>query len=211
MPPDPIKKKVSAALSALRLRNDTSRPTGPKSDDPAILLRAAMWLGEHDHALRKAFEAGGLDPANPLDWRELIGIFAQAHFGETRKGGRPEEWTPRKLAVLMMDFAAVRAKHPKKGQRDICKRLVEERPFAATYGDLSPETLRGYLKLATDQRLMLPLYQMLTHGTTDPVPGEESARADTWRRHEVAKSPESPQEMLDLLAELWKLEQKPSE
>ena len=54
----------------------------------ALLLTS----GDSDELLRKAFDAFGLDPANPFNWRALLWAFAHAHFAPPRKKGAPKQW-----------------------------------------------------------------------------------------------------------------------
>ena len=71
----------------------------------ALLLTS----GDSDELLRKAFDAFGLDPANPFNWRALLWAFAHAHFAPPRKKGAPKQWDDGKWCRLLSNFGEVKA------------------------------------------------------------------------------------------------------
>jgi hypothetical protein len=74
-------------------------------------------------AVRKAFAEFQFDPSKPSDWLELMGHFADAHFG-THKPGRSKEWTDEKLIKLWGRVGAIKAHRGIKSDGQACEILA---------------------------------------------------------------------------------------
>ena len=72
-------------------------------------------IGEYDRAIKKAFDAFGLDPKQPGHFRELLGILADILFGERGKGPKPR-WNPETTKQLVSDFDDLSSNHPEVSQ-----------------------------------------------------------------------------------------------
>jgi hypothetical protein len=59
---------------------------------------------EANPSLRAAFEAFGLDPREPDNWRLLLALLAEAFFVPKRKRGGQKVWDSTALWRLLIDF-----------------------------------------------------------------------------------------------------------
>ena len=117
----------------------------------SIGANVALTLGDSDGdaAVRKAFATADLDPVNPLNWRTLLEMFAEIHFGRRLPGpGRRRKWNSENLCRLIEDHAYMKAKHPKKNDTYLCKQICAE--FPNRYPSKDVQTLRRNLSNARD-------------------------------------------------------------
>jgi hypothetical protein len=117
---------VHAATSrcALRLRKD--------DEDPSAMLRA--------------FEAAGLDHRNPLDWRTLLSLFAEAHFGKIRT--KPQKWDVAALLDVLGDDREVQKMDPELSDVKICKLLRTDKRYKSKYSKYHLDALRKLVRHA---------------------------------------------------------------
>jgi hypothetical protein len=79
----------------------------------AACSRAALRLNDANktHAsMLSAFKEAGLDHRNPLQWRDLLSMFAEAHFGKLRT--KPQKRDPVGLSQVLQDYLAVKKENP---------------------------------------------------------------------------------------------------
>jgi hypothetical protein len=98
-----------------------------------------------DNGLQRAFIEAQLDPDNPESWATLLRIFASAHFGKVKPGGKLV-WDHRKLSQLLADLATVESSHPFLPDEDICK--IIKKVFPTAYAGQTADTLRRTLQYA---------------------------------------------------------------
>lgn len=63
-----------------------------------------------DKSLKRAFDEAGLDHGNPLHWRQLISLLAEAHFGPRMKRTADPE-RPERLIALFRKASEVNGNH----------------------------------------------------------------------------------------------------
>jgi hypothetical protein len=102
---------------------------------------------ENDAAMLRAFDAAGLDHRNPLDWRTLLSLFAEAHFGKRRT--KPTKWDIAARLEVLADYLEVYKSDPKLSDVKICKLLKADKRYNSKYGKYSLDALR---KLVRDAR-----------------------------------------------------------
>jgi hypothetical protein len=114
------------------------------TDEQAVTLS-----GPDAPLIRQAFEDFGLDPRNPYHWRELMGYFAQAHYGKPHQStGRWPKWNSGHLYLLGMLSLRLKEAHPRWSQEQICKHITTDEKTTARF----PE-FKG-TKVATLRRLL---------------------------------------------------------
>ena len=102
---------------------------------------------EANPSLRAAFEAFGLDPQEPENWRLLLALLAGAFFVPKRKRGGQEVWDSRALWQLLTDFWEVKHQNPQmKSEEKLCEKLTKKK----RYNEYSRNTLRKMLYRARD-------------------------------------------------------------
>jgi hypothetical protein len=135
-------------------------------DNHAKLARAALQIDSGEwwtQPLREAFEAFNFDQRNPFHWRNLLIYFADAHFGEPRRAGKPQSWTDEKLCQLLIDFAQQKRATPDKNDSEICRSLKRDKDgkFADRYSGMAAKTIRRKLQDAPNPALNRALGQAL--------------------------------------------------
>lgn len=131
----------------------TSLPKLPPIDwsDPKVRsFRAdqALKLDDQDEALKKAFTTANLDPADPLNWRKLLRIFAEVYFGRPGKRGPSLKWHSATWCQLLADYSAIEKKNPKANDTQICQKIINT--FGIRYEKMDAATLRRNLGPAKD-------------------------------------------------------------
>jgi hypothetical protein len=102
---------------------------------------------EANRSLRAAFDAFGLDPEEPENWRLLLALLAEAFFVPKRKRGGKEVWGSHALWQLLTDFWEVKRQNPDlKSEEKLCEKLTEKKGYKGK----SPKTLRRKLHAARD-------------------------------------------------------------
>jgi hypothetical protein len=96
-------------------------------------------IGEYDRAIKKAFDAFGLDPKQPGHWRELLGTLADILFGERGKGPKPR-WNPETIKQLVSDFDDLSSNHPEVSQMLLFEVLTHTK---RRYAGLQAGTLKA--------------------------------------------------------------------
>jgi hypothetical protein len=128
---------------------------------------------EANRSLRAAFDAFGLDPKEPENWRLLLALLAEAFFVPKRKRGGKEVWDSHALWQLLTDFWEVKRQNPDlKSEEKLCEKLTEKKGYK---GKKSPKTLRKMLYRARDPADNDILKLLLEE--SDPI-----ARADLMRK-----------------------------
>jgi len=101
---------------------------------------------EHDAAMLRAFEAAGLDHRNPLDWRTLLSLFAEVHFGKIRT--KPKKWDIAHLFDVFGDYCEVKKSDPKLSDLKICKLLQTDERYKRKYSRYKLDSLRKLVRYA---------------------------------------------------------------
>src|SRR5262249_7192613 len=98
-----------------------------------------------DAVLRKAFDAYGLDPQDPRDWRRLLDELASVFF----ERGRRAKCDERRWGQFKIDNLEVIKILKKKGERvtdaKIAAYLRRRRPYSERYKDDGETALRSYM------------------------------------------------------------------
>ena len=159
-----------------------------------------------DALILKAFDAFGLDAKSPVDWKQIVYAFSDAHFGEPGPG-RKAIWDDFEHFRLALDFCAVKSSHPEFKEKQIRKHLLKQ----AKYKHLSDGSLRRlvaaafgrqknryleYLKpgsIADPQQIVIR--DVLVHlGGSEPSPNLEGwVKACTDATREVLLKPDREQ------------------
>jgi hypothetical protein len=113
----------------------------------------ALALREWDAALKKAFAVAKLDPADPFNWRDLLHMFAEHHFGRSAKGRPPRKWYSKTWCQLLADYSCIEQQNPKASDTQICQKIIKS--FGARYEGkngkkIDTGTLRRNLAYAKD-------------------------------------------------------------
>jgi hypothetical protein len=134
-------------------------------DVPVIhfaMSRIALRLDEakeEDAAMRAAFKAAGLNHRDPSDWRALLWIFAEAHYGKQKT--KRQTWDLSALSSLLEDYRAVEKDLPPTPSRSlnsrICEHLRTKKPYKQKYGRLSHDALRKVVGKARNPKTNLLL------------------------------------------------------
>jgi hypothetical protein len=103
----------------------------------ALTLRA--W-SDYDRAIKKAFDAFGLDSNKPDHWRRLLGILADVLFGERGKGPKLR-WDSDSIKQLIFDFDHLSATLPKMSQMFRFEVLIGLKP--KRYAGVRASTLKA--------------------------------------------------------------------
>jgi hypothetical protein len=158
---DPTSKRFSRLLSEQKLIR--SLLVGPlyagidaetlsRLDDPIVycgVSLTALTLDEanpRDIQILRAFKVAGLDHRNPLHWRELLEVFAEAHFG--KKKTKPVKWDSRKFYSLSKDYLNVKRDHPEILDFEVCKLLMRDKVYKDKYGAYNLHALRKLVRHA---------------------------------------------------------------
>ena len=96
-------------------------------------------IRKYDRAIKKAFDAFGLDPKQQGHWRELLGILADILFGERGKGTK-QRWTPETKKQLVSDFDDLSSNHPEVSQMLLFEVLTHTK---RRYAGLQAGTLKA--------------------------------------------------------------------
>jgi hypothetical protein len=97
---------------------------------------------ENDAAMLSAFETAGLDHRNPLDWRTLLSLFAEAHFGKIRT--KPQKWDVAALLDVLTDYREVQRSDPGLSDVKICTLLQTK----SKYSNYTLDALRKLVRHA---------------------------------------------------------------
>jgi hypothetical protein len=115
----------------------------------AISANIALTLDRTDSTLREAFEAFGLDPKNPLNWRYLLLYLVEILFKRLPRGTRPK-WNADRWTEFLNHVAIARDCLASNGGKSPSQERVAEfltKQFKQHYGHLSTSTIRRYLTL----------------------------------------------------------------
>jgi hypothetical protein len=141
-----------------RLRQEIERARGGNllqyfyTHDEQIRRAFALSDSAIDAPVRKAFNAFGLDPIQPGNWRKLLDHLARIHFSTDAPRGAPPKWDERRRKVFEFDVARarkhVRAIWRKHGSapptdEDFASYLIHY--FPDRYESIQPGTLRKYI------------------------------------------------------------------
>jgi hypothetical protein len=112
-----------------------------------------------DGPVQQAFDAFGLSPENPSDWRSLVTYFAYIHFGSpTKSPGRPSKWTGDRLCQLLFDFSAGQTANPNLTNTKIFERMIKDKSLRHRYGNETTDALKDAYRKAknpvANQRLL---------------------------------------------------------
>jgi hypothetical protein len=135
--------------------------------NPTALMAAHKLRRNRDPALRAAFEAFGLDPKKPDNWRLLLALFAEAHF-PARGIGRPKEWNEDRLCQLLVDFRAAKKATEEKPKEEIYKFLAHRKNFNGRYAGMDQSTIRKNLRAAGNPDKNGLLRSLLEASLADP-------------------------------------------
>jgi hypothetical protein len=115
----------------------------------AATSRCALRLRKDDEdaaAMLRAFEAAGLDHRNPLDWRTLLSLFAEVHFGKIRT--KPKKWDISALLDVLEDYRAVQKSDQELSDVKICKLLQTDKRYKSKYSTFNLDALRKLVRHA---------------------------------------------------------------
>lgn len=87
-----------------------------------------------DRPLEEAFKASGLNPSNPLHWRQLITMFAIAHYEKKKSVGRPSEWTDIRYCNLLQDVDRLRERNPSFSMSAVFENLTKLQAYKNNKG-----------------------------------------------------------------------------
>jgi len=99
-----------------------------------------------DAAMLRAFEQAGLDHRDPRDWRTLLSLFAEVHFGKIKT--KSVKWDMAALLDLLIDYREVQKKNPQLSGVNICKFLRTDKSFKTKYGRYTTDALRKLVRYA---------------------------------------------------------------
>jgi hypothetical protein len=105
----------------------------------ASALTPRDW-SDYDRAIRKAFDAFGLDSNKPDHWCRLLGVLADVLFGVRGKGPKLR-WDSDTIKQLIFDFDHLSATLPKIDQMLRFELLISLKP--KRYAGLRPGTLKA--------------------------------------------------------------------
>jgi hypothetical protein len=119
----------------------------------SLAAHYALSLDDLDKALKKAFQAFGLDPRNPFHWRKLLAYFSDAHFARQRRRGPQELWSDGRLCQLLQDHDRIKKQllvvpGSKITDLQLCERLKRHSTLGKTYADFSAKTVLRNLQRA---------------------------------------------------------------
>jgi hypothetical protein len=148
-------RKPHPLLALLGVREPTIELDYSDQRTRAIHATLALTLPDRhtDSPLQKAFDAFGLDPNDPHNWRRLLDEFANILFGEPARGrGHPVKWDEARRSQFEIDAAEARqrlrkiaAEHglPPPTNEDIAEYLRWKWP--ERYASFNWQTLRRYI------------------------------------------------------------------
>jgi hypothetical protein len=117
-------------------------------DDPDVwtsCARHALTLDDKtDGPLKQVFRQFGLDPNNPLDWRQLVTWIA-LFLKLKKKSGRPTGWTIERYCELLQ--AVDRRKHgnPSLSDSQACTLIAKDKVSPTYFRKAKPQGLRKAL------------------------------------------------------------------
>lgn len=151
----------------------------------AAISRTALRLNindKKDAALFTAFEAAGLDHRNPLHWRHLLSMFAEAHFGKAKT--KPQKWDSVALLQVLQDYNKVKSENPGANVSELRKLLCTDKRFKDKYKHYNKDAFRKVLRQARSPKTNI----LLRHPEMkDPL---LQVIRDDWEQKGVAWTPE---------------------
>jgi hypothetical protein len=147
-----LRREIVRARNPNPLRAALRRPPEVDWTDRRLRQAAAniaLTLGDipGDSSLRKAFEQFGLDPRDPFDWRSLLDSLVDVHFDEpARVLGAPPKWNRDSWQLFQDRIADARESFAKIGYPKPSGVLIAEWLHYKYYGQITPATIRQYLK-----------------------------------------------------------------
>jgi len=102
---------------------------------------------ETDRPVLRAFEKAGLDCRNPLHWKQLMEMFAEAHFGPSKT--KPKR-SVSELWIIYQDYLSAKRENPKANESQICVFLQKDKHLKTKYGDYQFDALRKLVRDAKD-------------------------------------------------------------
>jgi hypothetical protein len=153
----PSKKDASGlrllrAIEQLKFRQELFGRTSPElaelylklvEDDliRGIVMGAIMNLdekNEYEKDIAFAFKLTGLNPRNPMHWRELLSVLCKVHFGDQERG-RKNEWD--KYVHVRRDCLKIEEKYKTKGNVSETAKLLR-REYRKEYSNIKEGSLR---------------------------------------------------------------------
>ena len=127
------------------LDNPLFKGAGMLGADPlwnrARELNTALRITDSETALKKAFEAFGLDPDIPENWHRLVCYLADSHFG-LKRAGSPIQWTRDKQVQLLADIRETAKRYPKAKLPEIRRNMIKDQQLGGRYKNMSADSLR---------------------------------------------------------------------
>jgi hypothetical protein len=171
-----IKDSGSRAKQARELFDELFKTGGIKFDqllnfDNKVIHAAAAWEAlrldpskSKDAVILKAFDAFGLDAKSPVDWKQIVYAFSDAHFGEPGPG-RKMTWDDFEYFRLALDFCAVKARNPELKDKQLRERLLQQ----TKYEHLSDASLQRLVAAAFDPQKNRYLKYLKSGSVADPL------------------------------------------
>jgi hypothetical protein len=98
-------------------------------------------------SLGAAFEAFGLDPKEPQNWRRLLIYLAHTHFRKDRPRGRPRNDISADVQIIT-DYLAISDQQPNASTDDVCRVMIKRH---AKYRGVKPDAIRKRLDRANNR------------------------------------------------------------
>jgi len=120
-----------------------------------------------DASILAAFSAAGLNPKNPIDWRTLMKLFCEVHFGPAKT--KPKSWTEFEYFILAKQALELYPKIVKRGDKLTATKLAEElQKSFEEYEDYNADAFRKRVREALSLQtysatLMYPNAPSLAH------------------------------------------------
>jgi hypothetical protein len=171
-----IKESRSQAKQARELFDELFKSANIKFDQlfnfdneaiHAVVAREALRLDPSkpkDAVILKAFDAFGLDAKSPVDWKQILYAFSDAHFGDPGSG-RKKIWDDFEYFRLAIAFCAVIARNPELKDKEVRKRLLQQ----TKYKHLSDTALRKLVAAAIDPQKNRYLKYLKSGSGTEPL------------------------------------------
>lgn len=153
--PDRTQKRLRALIEGERKRaraeNELAYKHRLSANDElwSLLAHIALDPPEEDTALGRAFSACGLEPADPLDWRRIASLLAEALFPEKGPPGRPHSWSWVRYCELLDAVDQRKQRNAKVSDRRACELIVQD-PESTLY--LRKAGVEGLLKALKNAR-----------------------------------------------------------
>jgi hypothetical protein len=103
---------------------------------------------ENDASMIKAFQLAGLDWRDPYNWRHLLSLFSDAHFGAVAT--KRTTWDTFALCEALKDYYDVKRGDSKLTELDICKILRTAKQYRKKYERYNIHSLRKIVRNARD-------------------------------------------------------------